>query len=201
MEKHTREAEEYLETLARMKESGREPTVSALAAELGVSKASVTEMLKKMAGRGLVRYARYGTPELTQTGSSAGDAILRKHRVIQRFLSFLGIRKERLHAEACLLEHAVSEGVEKGMVRAMRRGGFGAIPLVALGKGRKGMIVRIEAGGRASRRLADLGLTKGALVRVAGSASFGGPLRVAVRGTVIALGRSIARQVFVEAVD
>lgn len=75
------------------------------------------------------------------------------------------------------------------------------IPLTALREGEKGIITSIKAGyGRCigfEKRLMDLGLTPGTEVIVVKSAPFNGPLEVSVRGSRFALGRGIARRIFV----
>lgn len=65
-----------------------------------------------------------------------------------------------------------------------------------LPRGAKARVVRIEAGTRALRRLVEMGFTPGAIVEVV--ADYGGPILVKVRGTVIAIGRGMARKVLVE---
>ena len=64
--------------------------------------------------------------------------------------------------------------------------------------GAKARVVRLEAGTRALRRLAEMGLTPGTIVEVL--TDYGGPILVKVRGSVIAIGRGMARKVVVEPV-
>ncbi len=78
------------------------------------------------------------------------------------------------------------------------RGAIRTVPLILLGKGRRGRVARIEGGPKSLRRLADLGLTRGTKVTVMHSAPIGGTVRVAVRGTSIALGKGVASRVFVK---
>ncbi|MEW6035878.1 MAG: metal-dependent transcriptional regulator [Candidatus Micrarchaeota archaeon] len=196
-EKLTPEAEEYLETLARMKELDKEPTVSELASALSVSKASVSQMLGKMAQKGLVRYQRYGEISLTQRGAAEGARVLRKHRLIERFLAFIGLRRH-VHEEACILEHAVSDQVEKQMRNAMRNAHPAAVPLTSLGSGESASVAIVDAGAKASQRLADMGLTKGTRITLLKAAPFKGPVKILVRDTTLALGRSVAGRIFVE---
>ncbi len=72
----------------------------------------------------------------------------------------------------------------------------GLLSLDELPPGRRARVVRIEAGTRALRRLVEMGLTPGTVVEVV--ADYGGPILVRVRGTVIAIGRGMARKVLVE---
>jgi len=77
-----------------------------------------------------------------------------------------------------------------------RRGGL--LSLDEVPPGRRARVVRIEAGTRALRRLVEMGLTPGTVVEVV--ADYGGPILVRVRGTVLAIGRGMARKVLVELV-
>jgi len=62
--------------------------------------------------------------------------------------------------------------------------------------GSKARVVRIEAGTRALRRLVEMGFTPGTSIEIV--ADYGGPILVRVRGSVIAIGRGMARKVYVE---
>jgi DtxR family Mn-dependent transcriptional regulator len=188
--------EEYLEALARITEAKREPTVKELSSMLKISPASVSEMLRKLASSGFLGYERYGKIELTEKGRKEGGRVLRRHRVIERFLETIGIRKDKLHDEACVLEHAVSDEVERRLRKAVLDAGF--VPLTSLRTGGKGSVRRIEAGAKASQRLADMGLTEGTAVTLIKAAPFRGPVKISVRGTTLALGRTVAGKVFVE---
>jgi len=70
------------------------------------------------------------------------------------------------------------------------------ITLDELPRGVRARVVGLEAGTRALRRLAEMGLTPGTLVEVV--MDYGGPILVRVRGTIIAIGRGMARKVIVE---
>lgn len=70
------------------------------------------------------------------------------------------------------------------------------VPLSRLAPQKCGRVVSI-ASGHASERLFDLGLTPGTLIRLVRSAPFGGPIEIEVRGSTLAIGREIAKQVLV----
>lgn len=201
MKKHTPQAEEYLEAMVRFKESKKSATVSAIATELNVSKASVSEMLKKLAKKGLVEYSRYSTPKLTRKGEKEGKKILRKHRVLERFLALLGIRKSKIHHEACVLEHAISDDVEKALRTAITGNGR-LVPehikrLTDLKEDECGKILVIMGGRNACQRLADMGLTVGATVCVSRASSRIGPVNIRIRSSSLAIGRGLAEKIFV----
>ena len=68
--KRSPETEEYLELLVRYKETKKQPKAKMLSKDLGVSAASVSEMLQKLAKKGLVDYKKYGEIKLTKKGES-----------------------------------------------------------------------------------------------------------------------------------
>lgn len=87
---------------------------AALADRLQISKAAVTDMLKKLSADGLVYYEKYSSPSLTKKGQQTALQIIRKHRLWETFLhKHLGIPWEKVHAEAELLEHASSDYLTK----------------------------------------------------------------------------------------
>jgi DtxR family transcriptional regulator, Mn-dependent transcriptional regulator len=195
------EIEEYLETLVRYEEEGKAPKVKEIAKELKVSPASVSEMFKKLSSKGLAQYERYGDVKLTTKGKRLGKSILRKHRFIEKFLMFVGVKKNKIHHEACVLEHALSDDVEKAL-RSKFSGCIGniedVVPLSEMKTGGKGKIVLIRGGCDSSKRLTDLGLTPGTEIEVSRSSSRAGPVELILRSSCLAVGRGVASKIFVE---
>ncbi len=88
-------------------------TTSALAERLGVSAASVSGMLKKLADRELARHQPYHGVELTEEGERVALAVMRHHRLLELYLAeHLGVPWDRVHEEADALEHVISEDLE-----------------------------------------------------------------------------------------
>jgi len=203
MKKESPSVEEYLEALYRKKEGGEKATTKEIARELNISQPSVTQMFKKLARAGFLDYESYRGASLTKKGEQRGKSVLKKHRLIEKFLLLLGVSKNHVHEEACRLEHAVSDEVEKRMRRALFSGKAalaGKIKKITdLKAGAKGKIVFIDGGKNASQRLADLGMTPGTIVKMESKSSFGGPVRLCVRSCCIAVGRGLAEKIFVEA--
>ena len=109
----TAQTEEYLETIRRLEERGEPATTSALARDLRVSAPAVTEMVGRLAQQGYVTRQQRGEIHLTPTGSELGTTIVRRHRLWERFLTdVLGLPWDRVHGEACRLEHATSPDTE-----------------------------------------------------------------------------------------
>jgi DtxR family transcriptional regulator, Mn-dependent transcriptional regulator len=87
---------------------------NALAERLGVSAASASAMVKKLAGLGLVRHEPYKGVRLTSQGLKVALEVLRHHRLLERYLAEeLGVPWDRVHDEAEVLEHVLSEELEE----------------------------------------------------------------------------------------
>src|SRR4051812_49166611 len=87
---------------------------NALADRLGVSPASASSMVKKLAGLGLVRHEPYRGVRLTPAGLKVALEVLRHHRLLERYLAEeLGVPWDRVHDEAEVLEHVLSEELEE----------------------------------------------------------------------------------------
>ena len=112
------QVEEYLESIYDL--AGRRGTVrtTECAVRLGLSPASVTEAFRRLARDGLVAYEPYRGVSLTADGLAAALQVKRKHRLVEVFLErVLGVPRDRVHAESCRLEHAVSETVADALCR------------------------------------------------------------------------------------
>ncbi|MFI5025316.1 MAG: metal-dependent transcriptional regulator [Solirubrobacterales bacterium] len=84
-----------------------------LAERLGVTPATATSMLKRLAGLGLVDYLPYKGVTLTAAGEKVALEVIRHHRLIEAYLSeALGMPDDRVHDEAEVLEHYISEELE-----------------------------------------------------------------------------------------
>ena len=103
--------QDYLKAIWSLGEWSADPvTPSALANRVGVRLSTASDAIRKLAGRGLVEHARYGTVTLTAAGRAQALTMVRRHRLIETFLvETLGYRWDQVHAEAENLEHAVSE--------------------------------------------------------------------------------------------
>lgn len=89
-----------------------EATVARLAATLGVTKGSVTSMVRKLREAGLAEAERYGAIRLTARGRTLALDVIRRHRLIEVFLvEVLGFDWAEVHDEAERLEHAMSARV------------------------------------------------------------------------------------------
>ena len=202
--KRTPELEEYLETLVRYKEKGVKPKVTQLSKDLGVSASSVSEMLKKLSEKEFVKYRAYGEIELTEKGEKLGRAVLRKHRLLESFLTFIGVKKTKVHDEACVLEHAISDDVEKALRDVLTVAVEHGVKkenikrLTELKQNQKATIIFVTGGRSARKRLTDLGLTPGTQITVDRTSAREGPVGICIRTFCLAIGRGLAEKIFVE---
>lgn len=105
--------EDYLECMVRIEqEEGAEGGVWSvdIANKLNVSKASVNKAVAALKAQGLVEQSHYGKVMLTPQGREVGKAVWYRHRLLRTFLiQELSVGFERADAEACMMEHALSE--------------------------------------------------------------------------------------------
>lgn len=120
--------EDYLECLVRIEqEDGAEEGVRSVdvAKRLNVSKASVNKAVAALKAQGLVDQSHYGKVMLTAQGREVGNAVWYRHRLIRTFLvQELGVEFERADAEACMMEHALSEDTMSRWLAYLERQGI-----------------------------------------------------------------------------
>lgn len=108
--------EEYLETLYKFGSKESYVSTTTLSKELGIAPGSVTQMLKKLEDIGYIDYVPYKGANLTDEGIKIAQKITRKHRILERFLKdVLKIKDENLHAQACEMEHSLSDEAERAI--------------------------------------------------------------------------------------
>ncbi|HEV2654964.1 MAG TPA: metal-dependent transcriptional regulator [Ktedonobacteraceae bacterium] len=112
--------EEYLETIYNMSMEDEVVIGARLAAKFGVAPPTVTEMLKRLMRDGYVEMDNKRHVTLTEAGIEAAEAVLRRHRLTERFLvDMLGMQWHQVHEEACRLEHFISGAVEARVISSL----------------------------------------------------------------------------------
>ncbi|TMC17317.1 MAG: metal-dependent transcriptional regulator [Chloroflexi bacterium] len=112
--------EEYLETIYNMSMEGELVIGARLAEKMLVSAPTVTEMLKRLVRDGYITMDSKRHITLTETGYQAAEAVLRRHRLTERFLvDMLGMQWHQVHEEACRLEHFISGAVEARVIASL----------------------------------------------------------------------------------
>jgi DtxR family Mn-dependent transcriptional regulator len=206
--------QDYLKAIYALESAGERVTTSALATRMRVSAPSATAMTKRLAELGLVERAPYRGVALTNEGRRGALEVLRHHRLLERYLADrLGLSLDEVHAEAELLEHALTEELEAKIDAEL---GFPThdphgdpIPdrELRLSTGRDRTLVDLEPGELASvsrvpdgdpellRYLAGLGLVPGSGVEVVAQAPFAGPVTVRTDRGDHAISRELADRI------
>jgi DtxR family Mn-dependent transcriptional regulator len=116
----TATVEEYLETIYNMAAEKEVVIGARLAEKFHVAPPTVTEMLKRLVRDGYVEMDQKRQVSLTEEGYRAAEAVLRRHRLTERFLvDMLGMQWHEVHEEACRLEHFISGAVEARVLTSL----------------------------------------------------------------------------------
>jgi DtxR family Mn-dependent transcriptional regulator len=196
---------------------GAAVSTNKLAGRLGVTPGSASAMVRKLSEVGLVEHEPYRGVRLTDQGRRVALEVLRHHRLIELFLAEeLGMPWDRVHDEAEVLEHVLSEDLER--VIAVRLGDPTVDPhgdpipsaafeideadtrsLDELEAGARGRFVRVsDSNPEMLRYLAEQGITLGDRLEVTGRQPFGGPVFVRFGMRELAVGGELARAMRVE---
>jgi DtxR family Mn-dependent transcriptional regulator len=206
--------QDYLKAIYALESSEERVTTSALAGRMSVSAPSATAMTKRLAELGLVERAPYRGVALTDEGRRGALEVLRHHRLLERYLvDRLGLSLADVHAEAELLEHALSEELEAKIdaelgypthdphgdpipdrelrvTHGLRR------TLIDMEPGDLTTISRIPDGDpELLRYLGELGLVPGSEVELVAFAPFGGPVTVRTDTGEHAISRELADRI------
>jgi DtxR family Mn-dependent transcriptional regulator len=212
--------EDYLKAIYELERSAETAETNAIAALLGIAPASVSGMVRRLVEQGLITHERYHGVKLTALGRRAALKTLRRHRVIEAYLtSALGYSWDRVHDEAERLEHAASDELIDRMAKAIgepetdphgapiptRDGTLRERRLVALATLHPGATARVERvsdrNAERLRYLAELGIVPGATVRVIAREPFGGPIALGVNDVSRTVGQELATQILVSPSD
>jgi DtxR family Mn-dependent transcriptional regulator len=212
----TQAIEDYLKTIYELQCAEGQVGTSLLAERLGVTPASVTGMIKKLAEMKLVAYEPYQGVKLTKAGQKIALEVLRHHRLIELFLAeTLGVPWDRVHEEAHKIEHVLSEDLEERMDAMLGHPATdphgSPIPRLdgTIDKSANTRLAELQAGQSAVvaevndhdsallRYLGELGLYPKSVVAVKAIAPFDGLMTVQIGNRQHALSRAVANEIFV----
>ena len=215
----TQTIEDYLKTIYTLTTRAGRVTTNQIAARLGVTPASVTGMLKRLASSDppLVEYRKHRGVLLTPTGRQVALEIIRHHRLLELFLhETLGYSWDEVHAEADRLEHVISDDMEERIAlalgnplldphgepipsRELRLPVDSATRLNELRTGQQAVVQRVEDDNPAFLRyLHEIGITPQARLTVLDYSSFDENLQIRVDDQVVVLGPGVTQQIYVE---
>ncbi len=206
--------QDYLKAIYALEATDERVTTSALAQRMGVSAPSATAMTKRLAELRLVERAPYRGVELTERGRLGALEVLRHHRLLERYLvDRLGLSLDEVHAEAELLEHALSEELEARIDaelgfpthdphgdpipdRELRLEATPDRSLLTLDPGTHATVSRVPDGdAELLRYLEELSLVPGGGAEVVSVAPFGGPVTVRTGTGEHAISRELAGRI------
>jgi DtxR family transcriptional regulator, Mn-dependent transcriptional regulator len=112
--------QDYLREIYKLGADQQRVSVTSLAKRQGVSPASASAMVKKLAALGLAEHEPYGGVKLTDAGERVALEVIRHHRLLELYLAeTLGLDVADVHDEAERLEHVISEELEAKIDRAL----------------------------------------------------------------------------------
>lgn len=213
--------EDYIKSIyileSEKEEEGGVPTTR-IAEALGVSSASVTNMIKKLAKMGLVEYESYYGATLTETGRKVALEIIRHHRLLELYLKeVMGYSWDEVHEEAEKLEHHISELFEEKIAELLdhpthdphgdpipsKDGVMPEIartPLAEAEEGEKLLLGRVsDQDPELLRYLEKIGLIPGVELEILEKAPFKGPLTLRVEENEQVIGYEVALNLYVTA--
>ncbi|MBC8127426.1 MAG: transcriptional regulator MntR [Gloeobacteraceae cyanobacterium ES-bin-144] len=100
--------DDYLEQILHLIESKGYARAVDISKNLGISQASVTNMLQRLDSEGLVKHEKYRGTILTEEGRRIAHAIVERHQTLTRFLRLFGLDEETIYKDVEGMEHHVS---------------------------------------------------------------------------------------------
>ena len=211
----SRTERETLKSIYRLTKGGEHVHTGALAEALGVTPGTATAAVKRLAERRLLQHKPYKGVELTRTGRRAAISAIRRHRIVERFLSdMLGYAWNEADRLAGTFEHELPQEVEDRLFVALHRPetcphGFPIPepdvvdmpempPLYAL---EPGDVAEVAVPGSTDAEvvafLETLGLRPGVEIEVREKHPFDGPVVLRVDGHERTIGEKVANQIYV----
>jgi DtxR family Mn-dependent transcriptional regulator len=217
----TQSVEDYLKAIYDLTLDQGRASTSQISQRMGVTPASVTGMLKRLAANDppLLDYHKHRGVALTPEGESVALELIRHHRLLELYLhERLGYTWDEVHTEADRLEHVISEEFEERIAQVLgdplHDPHGDPIPtrdlqitpdtwvrLADLRLGQQAIVQRVEDDDpHLLRYLLDIGLVPQARLRVVDYSGFDCNLRLEISGgdNQIVLGPGVTRQIFVE---
>jgi DtxR family transcriptional regulator, Mn-dependent transcriptional regulator len=210
--------EDYAKAIYALEERGEGAvSTTALAARLGVTAGSASGMVKRLDEMGLVTHVRYKGVQLTPAGVRLALEVIRHHRLLELYLAkALDVPWDRVHEEAEVLEHVLSEDLEELIAaklgdptedphgdpiptRDLEMPERDSVALQSLRAGQAGTFVRVsDSEPEMLRYLSDRGISPGAGFAVVDKQPFDGPLFVRFGADTHVIGGALARAMRVE---
>lgn len=210
--------EDYLSIIFKYGDGNREIKPNVIADKLHVTRAAVTDMLRKLAKENLISYAPYQSVKLTPEGEEVALNIVRRHRIWETFLTLVvGLPWDKVHDEAEKLEHASSDELIDRLEEMCQFPDFdphgapipdktgvlppldGLLPLSALKDNQDGIVMRVDdSDKRLLKYLSDIGISLNQVVHVQEVRDFDNSRLVVINDEQINISDKLAGNVFVQ---
>ena len=219
MEVPTQAEENYLKAVFKITENDdKAASTNAIAAVMSTSAASVTDMLKRLAGKGLLHYEKHRGVILSERGNELATNLVRKHRLWEVFLvKMLGFSWDEVHDIAEQLEHVQSEVLVERMDIFLERPQFDPhgdpIPdangkmamrkqalLSSLGPGERAMLVGVQESTATFLQYLDkMRLSLGTKLQVVERFDYDGSMKIALdENEEITISQKVCQNLFVQ---
>jgi DtxR family transcriptional regulator, Mn-dependent transcriptional regulator len=211
--------EDYAKAIYALEQREGAVSTNSLADRLGVTPGSASGMVKRLGELGLVEHRPYHGVSLTEDGRRVALEVMRHHRLLELYLvQSLGVPWDRVHQEAEVLEHVLSEELEEQIAavlgdpthdphgdpiptRDLRIEEGASESLQALEPGARARFTRVsDSDPEMLRFLAERGIAPGDELEVIDKQPFDGPLFVRFGEDVHVLGGGLARAMRVQGV-
>ncbi|HET7152841.1 MAG TPA: metal-dependent transcriptional regulator [Candidatus Kapabacteria bacterium] len=212
----TQNSEDYLRCIFKLQTDAADVPTSRIAAAMGVTQPSVTDMIQRLAGDGLLQYKRYGGVRLTKEGMKIALRVTRRHRLWEMFLvRILDFTWDEVDGIANLLEHATPPELEARIDALLgyptvdphgepipTKDGVvtepANIPLSYMQANQSATVVRVRDNPDALKQLSSLGIGLKKRLRVISVAPFDGSMSVRIGSKDAFLSKELASNVFVQ---
>lgn len=210
--------ENYIKAIWHLSEAGEKSVgTNELAGRLGTAPATITDMVKKLSTKRLVRYEPYQGVRITDRGTASALLIIRKHRLWETFLvEKLGFQWDEVHEVAEQLEHIQSnELINKlddflgrpafdphGHFIPDRNGRFQQVNRTPLSTFQKGFVTTVGAIRNGSpellQYLSRIGIYIGVSVKILERRSFDGSMEIEVnKKSKVVISREVSENLFI----
>ncbi len=213
----TSRTEEYLEAIFKLQEKNQNSiTIGQVAEHLKLSPPSASEMIKRLKRSGMVRTANNREIELTVKGKQEASQVIRRHRLSERLLTdFLGFEWDKVHEEACKLEHVISSEMEDRLEKNLgfprtcphgypipnKQGKYERqifYPLSSISSGQTVIVARVsEDKPEVLKYLSSVKLDLGRKVKVRDISMAAGVINLEIDKKVVSLGLDVAKTIMV----
>lgn len=210
--------EDYLSIIYKYKDGNDEVKANIIADKLEISKAAVTDMLRKLSSDGYIKYQKYKGIKLTGEGEEYARKMVRRHRIWEVFLNqIVGMPWDKVHDEAHNLEHSSSDELinrmeemldfpefdphgdpipgKDGSIPKQKR----SLPLTKLNKNQSGVVARVnDFDNNFLKYISKIGIELNKKIYVKDVLDFDHSMFVVIGDKEVNISNTIAANIFVE---